>query len=307
MITKRFLSNLAMPGLLGMAMLIVGLTFHYDWNLHIVPYFVFVLTFLYLRFFEEKIPFKNDWKSKTGEGANDLKHLLFSTSIADALGKTTAVSLLIYIQQYLWGSTTFASNIGFVWAFLLANLIGEFLPYWYHRLSHIGETNKVLSTWLWKVHSIHHLPAKLNWYKTNWIHPFNSFINAFAKFALLMFLGFSPEVLFAVFVMHITVAYASHANINANTGWLDYILVTPKIHHFHHSTILKEAENYGTILVVWDLVFGTYYNAVKPVEQVGLIASEKYGVYPQKEDFLGQMLFPFKNIKNRLCCCCAKG
>lgn len=57
-------------------------------------------------------------------------------------------------------------------------------------------------------------------------------------------------------------------------SFMDYIIITPRIHHFHHSTKLEEAKNYGTIIPFWDLLLGTYYNRKGEVEDVGIVKDD---------------------------------
>src|SRR5690606_28609207 len=141
---------------------------------------------------------------------------------------------------------------------------------------------------------IHHLPESLNWFKTNWIHPINIFLNTILKITPLLLLGFNDQIIFSVVCIHIVIAYLSHANINTKTGFLDYIIVTPKIHHFHHSSKLNEAKNFGNIIPFWDIIFGTYYNRKGQVDNVGVI--KEHISYPSSKSYLLQLSFPFKNI-----------
>jgi sterol desaturase/sphingolipid hydroxylase (fatty acid hydroxylase superfamily) len=57
-------------------------------------------------------------------------------------------------------------------------------------------------------------------------------------------------------------ALFSHANIKLPGKFdrtLRVILVTPRIHAVHHSDHQPETDsNYGTVLTIWDRLFGTY-------------------------------------------------
>ena len=169
---------------------------------------------------------------------------------------------------------------------------GEFLPYWYHRLSHGNRP------FLWRVHAIHHITPRLNSLKGSWMHPLNTFLNAFTKMLPVLILGFSAETLVAVSVFSLVIGYLSHANIDARTGWLDYLIATPHIHHFHHSVRPEEARNYGTNVMIWDLLFGTYFNARRRVDEVGVRTSPGY-VYPRLDSVSHQLRFPFERPQKR--------
>lgn len=212
----------------------------------------------------------------------DLKHLLFSTVIFDAIAKSLAISLLLFINEKFIKYLNIWESFPFLITFLLANIIGEFFPYLYHRISHVGNRRSSISIFLWKIHAIHHFPIALNWFKTNWIHPINMFLNTLLKVVPLLFLGISTEIIFCVGVIHAVIAYLSHANIKTYTGWLDYIVVTPKVHQFHHTTKLEEAKNFSNTLPFWDLVFGTYFNKKNIVENVG-VSQDGFFKYPEHQ------------------------
>ena len=56
------------------------------------------------------------------------------------------------------------------------------------------------------MHSIHHLPRNMNWRKTNWMHPINTFMNTFTKMFPLLFIGFSKDIVFAVGMTNLVVS-----------------------------------------------------------------------------------------------------
>jgi len=82
-----------------------------------------------------------------------------------------------------------------------------------------------------------------------------------------------------------------HANIKLKYGILNYIFSTNELHRWHHSTELKEANNnYGAVLVVWDLVFGTFYQKAELApSQLGLAEENAYPV----NSYWKQLLVPF--------------
>ena len=70
----------------------------------------------------------------------------------------------------------------------------------------------------------------------------------------------STPVLFWYSVMFNTIGQLSHANIDTACGWLNYVFNTPEVHRYHHSRVPKEANtNYGQVLMVFDVLFGTFY------------------------------------------------
>lgn len=297
---KDILSLLLVPVLL----ILVGTTAYfavlYTWNFELIALAVFLFTLVYIQFFEWLIPLKQEWKVKKKEVPTDLKHLFISTIPFDAVGKMLAIAVVLYVQEQFFSKFGFWDAIPFLLTFVIANLIGELLPYLYHRVSHKGDPGSYLSLFLWRIHAVHHIPISLNWFKTNWIHPINMFLNTLLKFLPLLILGFSSEIIFLVGITHVVIAYLSHANIDTKTGWLDYLIVTPKVHQFHHSTKLEEAKNFGNILPFWDLVFGTYFNREKGVETVG-VSTHDHFLYPSRKKFWHQLIYPFSTKVNGCC------
>ncbi|MEW7278252.1 sterol desaturase family protein [Aquimarina sp. 2201CG1-2-11] len=299
MSNSKILSIVVVPALLFITGLIACLTIQQGWNFELVSIIIFLFSAIYILWFEHLIPFKKQWCPSKSSFWINLKHLLFSAIIFDALGKAMALSFVLWSKRLFFDTSKTWNNLPLFLVFLIATLIGEFLPYVYHRLSHIGKENSYISLLLWRIHSIHHIPKSLNWFKTSWIHPINMFLNTFLKITPLLLLGFSEDILFLVGISHVVISYISHANIQSKTGMLDYIITTPKIHQFHHSKNLEEAKNFGNILPYWDIVFNTYYNRKGNVDKVGLAKSNTE--YPKERKYLNQLIFPFSNLFKNCC------
>ena len=51
----------------------------------------------------------------------------------------------------------------------------------------------------------------------------------------------------------------AHANLRINFGWLEYLLVTPRYHHWHHARELDYVDvNYAIHLPLIDMLMGTF-------------------------------------------------
>jgi sterol desaturase/sphingolipid hydroxylase (fatty acid hydroxylase superfamily) len=83
-----------------------------------------------------------------------------------------------------------------------------------------------------------------------------------------------------------------HANLNWALGPLKYVVATPVFHRWHH-TRPEEAgnANFGSLLSLWDVLFGTFR---MPGNKLPL----RYGIdepgYPQ--GFLDQLAHPFRDL-----------
>jgi hypothetical protein len=75
-------------------------------------------------------------------------------------------------------------------------------------------------------------------------------------------------------------------------GPFDYIFSTPKNHRYHHSKKISEGNsNYAGDVILWDLLFGTFYlpKGKTPSDDIGLADLPNY---PQH--WVGLMLAPFR-------------
>jgi sterol desaturase/sphingolipid hydroxylase (fatty acid hydroxylase superfamily) len=67
-----------------------------------------------------------------------------------------------------------------------------------------------------------------------------------------------------------------HANLSfPGEKWLSYVVITPSLHRGHHSTLRSEHDsNYGIVLSVWDILFGTRKELVPKSIGLELIEAE---------------------------------
>jgi sterol desaturase/sphingolipid hydroxylase (fatty acid hydroxylase superfamily) len=75
----------------------------------------------------------------------------------------------------------------------------------------------------------------------------------------------------------------THCNIDVRTGLFDRVFCTPRLHRWHHSRVLAEGNmNYGENLMLWDQVFGTYFNPPRrPPADIGIDGRIATGFLPQ--------------------------
>lgn len=137
---------------------------------------------------------------------------------------------------------------GTVLAWSLAN-------YWLHRTFHRWP-------WLWRLHRIHHTDTAVDLSTGFRNHPGEVLAAALARAGLAAALGLSVPALIAYEAAAFAAAMWSHANLNLPAPAdriLRWLLVTPAMHHVHHSAARCETDsNYGELLSVWDRLFGTY-------------------------------------------------
>lgn len=116
--------------------------------------------------------------------------------------------------------------------------------------------------WLWRFHEVHHSSEQLDWLATYRVHPVDQIFNSTVIAVPAIALGFSatPLILYAaIYRWHSTWL---HSNVGIAVGPLGKVFATPRFHHWHHADEQQAYDrNFGGQLVIWDLLFGTAYQA----------------------------------------------
>ena len=296
-VIRRSLAAAAVPVLLGVAAAGVILAIRNRWNLDLSLACLLAFTLAYLWCLERLIPFRPEWLPQWDDARADAYHFV-GVSLFSAVGTLGAVAAAMHLRRLLPLEVTLWTSLPPAVTFLVALALGELVPYWYHRASHTGSSR--IGGWLWRIHSIHHLPPRLNVLKTSWMHPLNTFTNALVKMLPLLVLGFAGETIFAVAATNVVISYLSHANVAPRCGVLDALIATPRMHRLHHSIRAEEVGNFGNNLLVWDMVFGTCIRKPHEVDRIGIdIDAAGAGAYPSLSTFWKQMSFPFRRSSPR--------
>ena len=134
-------------------------------------------------------------------------------------------------------------------------LAWSLVNYWLHRAFHRW-------AWLWRLHRIHHSDTAVDLSTGFRNHPGEVVAVALLRAALAVALGLSVPGLIVYEAAAFAAVMWSHANLRlpaAADRALRWLLVTPAMHHVHHSSARAETDsNYGELLSVWDRLFGTY-------------------------------------------------
>lgn len=234
---------------------------------------------------ERVIPYRAEWAPNRSDLLNDLTFMLCVQILLPMfLSFFIAHWLLQHIpEQQKFLASMWPQNLGIFWQALLMLLIVDFFRYWLHRANHNFKP-------LWRLHAVHHSPLKLYWVNTGRFHPIEKGFQFLVDSFPFILAGVSREVLALYFLIYSTNGFFQHCNIDLKLGWLNYIMSGPELHRWHHSKLIKESNNnYGSTLIVWDLLFRSYFNPRdRTVDQLGLLVHD----YPL--DFLAQLQTPFK-------------
>lgn len=166
-------------------------------------------------------------------------------------------------------------------------VVGEIGCYWGHRWCH-------QIPFLWRFHSIHHEPEHIYFLISSRAHPID---NAFIRLCGLIpacVLGVaspltpSGGVVAALIIVVATLwGFFIHANVNWRLGPLEWVIATPRFHHWHHTRNDHRDHNYASMLPVMDWIFRS---AHLPRTQWPLA----YGIVNRIPSTLGaQLVYPF--------------
>jgi sterol desaturase/sphingolipid hydroxylase (fatty acid hydroxylase superfamily) len=113
--------------------------------------------------------------------------------------------------------------------FLAAVLVADLTQALLHRAYHTVPL-------LWRFHEVHHSCQHLDWLAGSRMHLIEILLTRSFVLLPLLLLGFAPGVINAYVVLVGLQAVLAHANLGLRPSWLDYVLVLPRYHHWHHSS-----------------------------------------------------------------------
>ncbi|MGA9422535.1 MAG: sterol desaturase family protein [Rhodanobacteraceae bacterium] len=160
-------------------------------------------------------------------------------------------------------------------------VVFDFTYYWMHRTQHA-------IPWWWALHSMHHSQRQMSC----WTNDRGSYLDGFLQSMVLatvgIVMGVAPDQFALLNLISELVQNFSHANVRIGFGRrLERLLVDPKFHRLHHMRVDVARPglhncNYGQVLSVWDVLFGTalYGEAARPtgVGDPSVDADNDYGV-----------------------------
>jgi len=139
-----------------------------------------------------------------------------------------------------------------------AILAWDFVYYWNHRLMHE-------SRWLWAIHVVHHSSERYN-LSTALRQPVADAFGAFLPVGALALLGLRPEVIETARGVNLLYQFWVHTETVGRLGAAEAVLNTPSHHRVHHGSNRQYLDrNHGSILILWDRLFGTFEREDEPV------------------------------------------
>jgi sterol desaturase/sphingolipid hydroxylase (fatty acid hydroxylase superfamily) len=201
---------------------------------------------------EHLIPYQKLWLRSHGDLRTDICHLVISGTATETVraGMLVGVALGADGLSKTLGATIWPTSWPLALQVVLALVLSELGGYWVHRIQH--------ETRLWRLHAVHHSAPRLYFLNAMRIHPLDMLFGVTLSVLPLALLGAGERVM-AVFAVIVSVhMMMQHANIDVRMGWANVIVSMAEVHRWHHSRVVDEANaNYGTVLLIWDSVFGT--------------------------------------------------
>src|SRR5690606_34003723 len=112
---------------------------------------------------------------------------------------------------------------------------------------------------LWRFHAVHHSSRELDWLAGSRIHTAETVLTRSVMLFPILVLGFEQAAVNAYIILVGLQAVVAHANIGVRFGWLEYLIVLPRYHHWHHARHKDYVDrNYAIHLPLVDMLMGTF-------------------------------------------------
>ncbi|MGB1170524.1 MAG: sterol desaturase family protein [Flavobacteriaceae bacterium] len=189
-----------------------------------------------------------------------------------------------------------------IWWHILAFLVlDDMSQYWWHRFSHTNKT-------MWKLHRPHHVVEEMGVLVT--------YRNAILYYALMPGIWFSAILIYLgmgyVYLFYLPIKLVVILFAHSETKWdrflyrykilnpvawvIERTISTPSTHFAHHGLTAEDGVshpngNYGNLLFIWDVIFGT--------SKITRKYPTRFGAWNQsKEPWYVQLFFPLITSKD---------
>lgn len=180
-----------------------------------------------------------------------------------------SILLLVFGIGHLW-FPTFENTLAPIWIgwhFIAFLIFDDLSQYWWHRISH-------QSKFMWKLHRPHHVVSEMGVLVT--------YRNALLYYALMPGIWFSAILIFLgmgyAYIIYLPIKLTIIILAHSETKWdrilykykwmhpfawiIERTISTPSTHFAHHGLTAEDGVshpngNYGNLLFLWDVIFGT--------------------------------------------------
>lgn len=235
------------------------------------------------------------WRRFRGTGSGSLRNVLLA-GVDGAVLAVVCAGCSCAASRWASGHGVGLFNVvaapGWISA-VVTILAFDALSWAWHRANHVVP-------FLWRFHAVHHSDPAFDATTSFRFHPGELVLSLPVRIALVLALG--PPVA-AILVFEMVFGFFNlfvHGNLRlppAVESAMETAFVHPALHRVHHSRVVHESNrNFGTILSVWDRLFGTLLPS-RSGRDVGVgIAT----VPPEQvAGLLGQLRLPAWRPRNR--------
>ena len=221
-------------------------------------------------FLERWRPWRRRWLSGWSDLRVDLPLILLAAPVGFLIVQP-AVALAGRSAQAL-DSGLWPAHWPLVAQGFLALLLGDFFRYWFHRAEH---------AWLplWRIHATHHSAERIYFLNGPRLHPLEIALSGVLQQVPLVLLGASEEALALSLALTVAIGRFQHGNLALTLGPLNYVFSAPAPHRWHHVRDPRTAAcNFGGDVLVWDLLFGTFFlpRDREPSDDVGIPDGDQF-------------------------------
>lgn len=231
------------------------------------------------------LPREPAWSRSHGDVGTDLAHAFISGGLVEAsrLGLFAAMAVAASWLTERLGFGLWPNDWPLLAQLALALVGMELFGYSFHRACHELEV-------FWRLHAVHHSAPRLYVLNTFRLHPLDSVLSIALQLGPLVLLGANGRVMAMFLAVIFAHAMLQHSNADLRLGPLNWFFAGPELHRWHHApTLAEQKTNYGTVLILWDVVFGTrHLPERRPPVDVGLGTMADY-----PSNYLGQLASPF--------------
>jgi len=208
-----------------------------------------------------------------------MSHLLVQMSAWLTLAPAAAATR-VFVAPQLQAAV---SSLPWIIQFLLIVLVADLGEYTMHRLFH-------RVPWLWRFHAIHHSSENIDWLAGSRLHLVDVVITRGFTFVPISLLGFANSPVYAYLIFVSFHAVFIHANVRFRLSRVEHWIVTPRFHHWHHSSEPDARDKNFAVHLPWiDRFLGTYYCP-------GDRWPERYGLSGERvpDSYWSHVVWPFR-------------
>jgi sterol desaturase/sphingolipid hydroxylase (fatty acid hydroxylase superfamily) len=209
----------------------------------------------------------------------------FATDVAWYLVATTAaiVSTVVFRPQLsklaIPGVASRVGDLPVLARLAIAIVVYDFVSTAVHVGMHRSEA-------LWSIHKVHHSSLRLDWLATTRAHMFENMVRQVPAQATVFMLGMPGSMVSTTLLVFAAFALLGHSNLRVGSRLMELVFVTPRLHRLHHISATSQ-NNYGTILTIWDRLFGRLVSRDASPD-------ERFGVPGQIDDYPQQFASAFR-------------